>query len=194
MAVFVAFNKEVEVNGQTVLSVVDGMGAFRSQAIKILKENGIDDPVPEKWYPQQSWLNAFRQIHEHLGEKTLHSIGKKIPENAKFPPEIDDIFKALAAIDVAYHMNHRLQGKVMFDPGTGTMTEGIGHYKAEKIDDRRVRMVCNNPYPSEFDRGIILAMAQKFMPRDAKIIKAELDPDKPTRKKDADSCTYIVSW
>jgi hypothetical protein len=194
MAQFVAFNKDVEVKGQTVLSVVEGMGAFRSQALKILKENGIDDPASDKWYSQQAWLNAFKEIHDHLGEKTLHSIGKKIPESARFPPEIDSIFKALAAIDVAYHMNHRLNGKVMFDPATGTMTEGIGHYQCEKIDDHRVMMACNNPYPSEFDRGIILTMAQKFLPSDAKILKAELDPAKPTRKNGADSCTYNVSW
>lgn len=194
MAQYTAFNKNVEVNGQTVLSVVDGMGTFRSQSLRILKENGIDNPQPEKWYSQQAWLDAFKEIHDHVGEKTLYSIGKSIPENAKFPPEIDDIHKALAAIDIAYHMNHRINGTVMFNPATGSLTEGIGHYTYKKIDDHHVKMICNNPYPSEFDRGIIMAMAEKFKPSSAKRIRVELDPDQPTRIKGDDSCTFDVSW
>ena len=194
MAQFRAFNKNVEVNGQTVLSVVEGMGAFRSQAFRILKDHGIDTPVPDKWYSQQAWLDAFKEINDKIGDNTLQSIGKSIPENAQFPPEIDNIHKALAAIDIAYHMNHRLDGKVMFDPTTGKLTEGIGHYQYEKIDDRNGKMVCHNPYPSEFDRGIIMSMARKFKPADARDVKVELDPDKPTRRKSGDSCTFIIAW
>ena len=194
MAQFKAFNDKVEVNGQTVLSVVNGMGAFHNASLRILKENGIDNPVKDQWYPQQAWLNAFRKIHDSIGDSTLYTIGKSIPENAEFPPEIDDIYKALAAIDVAYHMNHRIGGSVMFDPATGTMLEGIGHYQYEKVSDRKVRIICNNPYPSEFDRGIITAMAEKFRPTDARSLKVQLDENEPTRKKGADSCTFMVTW
>jgi hypothetical protein len=49
-------------------------------------------------------------------------IGKSIPENAQFPPEINSIEAGLQAIDVAYHMNHRIDGKPLFDPKTGKMT------------------------------------------------------------------------
>jgi hypothetical protein len=194
MAQFKAFNDKVEVNGQTVLSVVGGMGAFHNAALRILKENGIDNPARDQWYHQQAWLNAFKQIYESIGESTLYSIGRSIPESAEFPPEINDIYKALEAIDVAYHMNHRLGGAVMFDPGTGKMVEGVGHYRYEKISDRSVKITCNNPYPSEFDRGIIAALAEKFKPKDAVSVKVHLDEKQPTRKNGGDSCTYIVTW
>ena len=35
----------------------------------------------------------------------------RIPANAKFPPQIKTIEDALGAIDMAYHMNHRINGK-----------------------------------------------------------------------------------
>ena len=194
MAQFEAFEEGIEVNGETVLSVVDGMGAFKDRSYKFLADNGIREPRPGEWYPQQAWLNAFKAIAQTTGEFTLFSIGKKIPENAQFPPEIDSLDKALAAIDVAYHMNHRKNGKVMFDPSNGKMIEGIGHYGFEKTGDREIIMACNNPYPSDFDRGIIESMAFRFKPSGVPMIIVRLDDSKPTRKKGADSCTFKVTW
>lgn len=194
MAHFIAFDSKVEVNGETVLSIVDGMGAFKERTYKFLADNGIQNPEPGKWYSQQAWLNAFKTIVEATGEFTLFNIGKKIPENAQFPPEINTIDKALSAIDVAYHMNHRVNGQVMFDPASGKMLEGIGHYGFQKSGEREIRMVCENPYPSDFDRGIIEAMAHKFKPADAGIIIVKLVESEPTRKKGANSCTYSVKW
>jgi len=180
MAQFKAFTRGVEVNGETISSVLDGMGAFRTLALKILSESGIPHPQAGKWYPQQAWLDAFKVIAETVGEATLYAIGRKIPENAQFPPGIDTLEKALASIDVAYHMNHR-GGE-------------IGHYYYERTGERSAKMVCSNPYPCDFDRGIIVAMAKKFRPADALIIKVRHDDLAPCRKKGADSCTYIIEW
>ncbi len=190
---FQAINPKVEVNGETVLSVIEGMGFAKTAAITALSDNGIVDPKPGQWYLQQSWLNAFKDISEKIGGATLKSIGKSIPENAQFPPEIDSIEKALFAIDVAYHMNHRLNGKPLFDPATGKMIEGIGHYKAEKKSATVITITCDNPYPDEFDFGIIDTMARKF-PKNATFIKVQQLADCDSRTKGAKSSTFEVSW
>ncbi|HPN31717.1 MAG TPA: hypothetical protein PKY81_12250 [bacterium] len=194
MVQFIAIDPQMMVNGETVLSIVNGMGAFKTKALAILSENGIDNPVSGKWYLQQSWLNSFKKISEKLGASALFSIGKSIPENAKFPAEIDNIEKALAAIDIAYHMNHGKNGIPLFDAKTGRMSEGIGHYGYQKISDKKVKMVCNNPYPCEFDRGIIEAMARRFKPAGAIMLTVMHDDSQPCRKKGNESCSYIVSW
>jgi len=180
MAQFKALAKGVEVNGETVLSVVNGTGVYRKKAIEILSKNGIMDPQPGQWYSQQAWLDSFKEISETIGAKTLFAIGKAIPENAKFPPEINTIEKALSAIDVAYHMNHK-GGE-------------IGHYKFEPVSKNSGKMVCNNPYPCEFDMGIIDAMSQKFKPEDSIMVFVEQDNSKPCRKAGADTCTYTITW
>ena len=179
MAEFVALARNVEVNGQTVLSVVDGMGAFRNLAVEILKRHGIADPKPDTWYGQQSWLDAFKEIFERVGKSTLVQIGQKIPENAKFPPEIDSIEKALASVDVAYHLNHR-GGE-------------IGHYSFSKLGRSAAKMVCANPYPCEFDQGLVKSVAKRFLPPGKTAVVAH-DDAQPCRRKGGASCTYLVNW
>ena len=181
MAQFKAISPKVEVNGETVLSVLDGLGVLKEAATAMLTKQGIVNPTPGKWYPQQAWLNAFKEIAERLGDKALYNIGLAIPENAKFPAEIDSLGKALPAIDVAYHMNHR--------------NGDIGEYKFGRTGERSVEMCCKNPYPCAFDRGIIAAFCNRFLPKGSSV-KATVahDESAPCRKKGADSCTYRVTW
>ncbi len=179
MAQYKAYSTSVEVNGETVLSIVDGMGAMKSVAMGILAQNGIKDPKPGQWFKQQAWLDAFKQISASVGPNTLAQIGQKIPENAQFPPEIDAIEKALSAIDVAYHMNHR-GGE-------------IGSYAYKPEGPNKATLVCANPYPCDFDRGIIVAMARRFGPK-AGNVRVVHDDAAACRKKGQESCTYHVTW
>ncbi len=179
MPEFVALSPNVEVLGQTVLAVVEGMGAFRNLALEILKRHGVDSPNPEGWYKQQPWLDSFKEIYERVGKSTLNLIGQKIPENAKFPPEIDSIDKALASINVAYHIDHR-GGE-------------IGHYDFTKLGPNRARMVCANPYPCEFDLGLIQSMARRFQPA-GRTPSVTHDETQSCRRKGGASCTYLVAW
>ncbi len=179
MAQFKQFAPNVEVNGETVLTTINSFPEFmRETTIEMLEKFGIKNPMPENWYSQKAWLDSFKEIYEKYGSNTLFEIGKKIPSNAKFPSEIDNIEKALASIDVAYNMNHR--------------NGDIGFYKLveHNKDKRTLIMHCNNPYPCDFDRGIIIAMARKF----ERSVNVELDTNKPSRKDGADDSWYIVSY
>jgi len=193
MAQFVAINEKVEVNKQTVLSIVNSMTTGRERRLKILLNNGIN-PEEKEWFNQQNWLNAFKAISEDLGEMNLFLIGKAIIDNAEFPP-IKDLEDGLRSIDVAYHMNHRLNNKVMFNPVNETMVQEIGNYKLIKFDanNKEALMVSNTPYPSKFDEGIIAQVVRKFRPTGAReVIKH--DTTKETRKNGANSCTYSITW
>lgn len=178
MAQFKAFAPRVEVNGQTVSSIIEGMGAFKPTAVKILSAHGIKDIRSDSWHSQQAWLDAFAEIAKTVGNATLIQIGKKIPECAKFPPQVNSLETALQSIDVAYHMNHR-GGE-------------IGHYAYQKTGPTTARMVCNNPYPCDFDKGIVLAMVARFgAGRSAQVIH---DQSAECRRNGANSCTFLVQW
>lgn len=94
-------------NGAAVLSVVEGMSIYKAMALKILRNQGIEDPKKDDWFLQQAWLDSFKEIADKVGTMTLKMIGEKIPETAIWPPVVKRIDEALASIDAAHHMNHR---------------------------------------------------------------------------------------
>ena len=164
MAAFEVFQVGVEVNGKTIMSIIKGMGAFKSQALVFLKDAGVADLVDDDkhWYLQENFLKAFKKISDELGDFSLLGIGRAIPTSATFPP-VNSLQDALAMIDVAYHINHRNRNKeVLFEPGRKPkeMLEGIGHYTFISIDDNNAKVACENPYPCKFDEGIIKKMAE----------------------------------
>jgi len=179
MTLFKAFEPEVEVNGETVLAIVDGMGVLKDRAIQFLEENGIKDPQPGEWYSQQAWLNTFKAISDRVGENTLKSIGERIPENANWVEGVDSIEGALESIDKAYKMNHR--------------GGNIGSYSFEKTGDKSAKIVCTNPYPDAFDLGIIESVSLKFAP-DGTQVNVSIDESCETRSKGAESTTYVITW
>jgi len=185
---FKAREPGVQVSGAAVLSIVEGMmhnsdsslrESLRSMALRMLAKHGIHDIRKDEWYPHQAWLDAFREISEHIGSATLRTIGEKIPETALWPSDIEKIEEGLSSIDVAYHMNHR-GGE-------------IGHYRFSATGTRSGKMVCDNPYPCAFDLGIIKATARRFTPKGTVVI-VEHDDSEPCRNKGGESCTYRISW
>lgn len=169
-----------QVVGQSILAIVGGMEVVQSRALRILAENGIAPLKADVWYPMSALLNSFRLIFEKIGPSTVRAIGRKIPENAHFPSDMDTLEKGLRSIDVAYHMNHR-------------GSDQIGGYHYEQTDRRSAKMVCDNPYPCDLDLGLIEAICDRFRPKDALWVRIEHDP-KSCRRRGDSSCTYIIAW
>jgi hypothetical protein len=179
MAQFKAFAPNVEVEGSVVISVVDVMGAFKRLAEGILEDNGIENPQPGRWYSQQAWLNSFKTIAEQIGPNTLFQLARHIPLGASIDPEIDHIEKALFSLDQAYRHTHR-GGEV-------------GHYIFVKTGERTGQMHTMNPYPCDFDRGLLDALTRRFEPANPYLDLIHHD-SAPCKKTGADSCTYTVFW
>ncbi len=177
MGAFKVLEKGVEVNGQTVLSVIHGMEFFEQKALKILEAQGIKDPEPGQWYCQQAWLNAFKIIADEIGPYALYCIGEKIPDNADFPEDMNTLHDQLLPFILAYHMNHR-GGE-------------IGSYEFYKVEDGEMYLTCKNPYPCEFDRGIIAGIAKQVTPGDHYSLVLH-DDSGPCREKGDGSCTYLI--
>ncbi len=193
------FPPDIQVLGAAVNNIVEGFGAFGILASRILIDVGIGKADPSTgmvqldknaWYPGDAYLRAYARIEEELGGTVVYQAGLTIPRNAVFPPDIRDLEGALRSIDVAYHMNHGRGGKPLFDPQTGAMTEGIGHYITRRVAERHLVTECDNPYPCALDRGIVEAMAKRFEPK-AVVIH---DSKKPCRKKGGATCTFNVEW
>ncbi|TKJ24246.1 MAG: hypothetical protein CEE43_00760 [Promethearchaeota archaeon Loki_b32] len=79
MPLFKSPTPGVVILGTSILSMVDGMGAFKNSALKILEENGITNIKQNGLYSQQKFLNSFKVIYEKLGDVTIKVRGMKIP-------------------------------------------------------------------------------------------------------------------
>ena len=179
MAQFKALAPGVEVLGEVVLSLVNVMGAFKGISLEILRDNGIEDPKPDDWYPQQAWLDSFKVIAEKIGPNTLYQVGRQIPAQYNFPSGMHTLDSVMTDLDEAYRQAHR-GGEV-------------GHYHWQVLGLSLGQMTCDNPYPCEFDRGIISALAHRFEPAGS-LVDIRHEEDAPCKKQGADTCTYTVSW
>ena len=178
MAQYKAFSATAQVLGQSVLAIVGGMENNRARALQLLAEQGLSPLEPEGWYPQQPVLDVFRCIFERIGPSTVRAIGRKIPEWAVFP-KAASIEDALRGIQVAYQLNHR--------------HGDIGRYHFEPTGLRSGRVVCENPYPCDFDQGLVEAVAERARPLHSLRVRVEHAPSS-CRQRGDDACVYAVSW
>lgn len=179
-----------EVSGTSILSVVDATGVYSGVTRKIFARYGLKDLQRDGWYPMPNFLDAFVDVAGQVGDATLLAIGKKIPENALWPPGVTDISSAIFSIDIAYHMNHHLDGVNMFDPATNTILDGIGHYRCEHVGKRKIVATSDTPYPCEFDRGIYLGIGRRFEPS----VEVELIDVEKSRRRGGEVSTYVLTW
>ena len=178
MVEYVSFDPDVEFKGSTALMSIAVLEQMGKDTVPILQKYELYDIDPDGWYPLQRYLDMFKELQEvHL--ISLVEIGMDIPEIAEFPP-IHNLDEAMNLLNTAYHMNHR--------------GGDIGAYEWIKTGDRSGKIIARNPYPSDFDFGLIYRLVQLYRPEDSEEIMVMLDLDAPTRKTGADSCTYLISW
>lgn len=187
----------IEISGETVGSTIDAFRNFPSLAKKYLEKFGLIKPGQSAldrraWYPQEAWLSVHAALLAEVGGNVMFEVGKAIPGGSvPMPPMAKDIHTAMVALDIGYHLNHRKNGQIMFDPATGQMLEGIGHYTHKPVSgENRFIVTATNPYDCDFDRGLLVGLVTKF----ESLAKVLHDNRKPCRKKGSNSCTYIVSW
>jgi hypothetical protein len=173
------FTNNTQALGQILLSSITGLPTFaKKHLLGLLAQEGITNLDPDQWYDLNIALAFYKQAANDFGPNTIFDLGKAIPEFAIFPPNIDSLDAALNSIDVAYNMNHR--------------NGYIGFYKvvSHDLEEKKVVMQCYNPYPCDFDRGLLTAMSRKFQSG----IRVVVDESKPTKKAGGDESWYIISY
>lgn len=188
--------KGIEVSGRSVLGLVQAFGQFKSIASQILLAEGLGQKgpdglvivEPESWYPFDAFLRAFARASQHMGDSVLHQIGVSVMKTVEWPPGVKDIKTMLESMDPAYHQNHRKNGRPMWDPVTGRIKEGIGHYRWKLRPDGTMEVQSDNPYPCAFDRGMLFGGLRRLNA----VGSIHHDDSQPCRKKGHASCVYVV--
>jgi hypothetical protein len=166
----------VEVLGSSINSTISSLPDYGETAAKqIFARHGIENPSDDEWYPNTANLAALSTLYEKFGPGLLQKIGRDKPKNTAWPPTIETATEAVMSINEAYQRNHR-NGE-------------LGGYHAEQLDESRVKLVCDNPYPCPFDEGLIEGVAFEFATGTA--IVNEIGDE--CREEGGEHCTYEVS-
>jgi len=133
---------------------------------------------------------ATNELIAFVGPQKAFDIGLNVVNHAELPPGAVDIVSALRIFDAGYHLNHLKDGVPMFDPQTGTMLDGIGHYAFVSASKHRAVMEVDCPYHCDLDRGILQGWARRF---DKSALVTHIEPS-VCRKNRHRSCRIEVSW
>jgi hypothetical protein len=184
MAQYVTFDPKAEVSGRAALLWIGALGDAITPIMAARHQIAHFDS--DQWLSMQANLDVFKEIsspdYSTVFDNTVFrfvQIGMRVPDFFDFPAEIKSIPSALLSLNGAYHRNHR-GGEV-------------GFYRAVIRGESQIDMVCYNPYPCDFDYGIIYGMVQRFHP-DTTSFSVHHDETSPCRKKGGEFCIYHVTW
>ncbi len=188
--------KGIEVSGRNVMGLVQAFGQFKSLASQILLAEGLgkkgsDGLVlvdPGAWYPFDAFLRAFARASQQMGDSVLHQIGVSVMKTVEWLPSIKDVRTMMEAMDAGYHLQHRKNGRPMWDATTGHIKEGIGHYRWKARPDGSMEVESDNPYPCAFDKGMLFGGLRRLNTTGAILH----DETHRCRKRGHASCVYVV--
>ena len=174
MAEFIAFDPNSEVRGLGLLLAIYELG---NEARAVLTNHGFTSIDLDKWYPLQPLLNAFQDLSQ-MGSFNMVSFGMQIPDVLTFPPIGTPLDVILQGMNHNYLANHR---------------GDCGEHIYKKTGTREATITSRNPYPSDFDYGVLYRTVQKYRPttsREFSVIRAK----SPCRKYGDDRCIYTLKW
>jgi hypothetical protein len=197
---FKPFAPNIEVHGAAIELMLNGFRILPSVATGYLVKHGLASSGPNGrvefdrngWHSQEAWLRMFEAISDEVGSNTLFEIGRQVGVTSMLGTTTKDIYARMRSMNIGYHSAHRRDGKPMYDPATGALVDGIGHYSCTLLPgSQTIVSVCKTPYACDFDFGMIAATAAQLEAR-AKTIH---DDRAPCRKNGVgDTCTYITTW
>jgi len=188
--------KGIEILGQSVFGLVQAFGQFKALASQLLLAEGIGRSGPDgqvvvdldAWYPMDGYLRAFARANQQMSGSVLHQIGVSVAKYVEEAGPLKDIQTLAKILDKGYHMHHRKHGRPMWDPTTGILLEGIGHYQCRNRSDGSVEIESDIPYPCAFDKGLLFG----FLRRTHTVGAILHDDSHPCRERGNRSCVYIV--
>ncbi len=193
---YVALNPDVEVSGQLVFSIAYASKRSVEQRLAILAKNGISALAPENWYPLQSVLDSLKEISDTFGDMTMMLMAKDLALRSPLPPHIGDLRHALDFLNIVNLMNHRLHGKLLFDPQTGEKycPEAVGENVVVEFNESEkfAKTVGAGPYPVSNVIGWLTGFVERFVPERQKNVFVREDFSVP--KTEDGSHTLLINW
>ena len=184
-----------ETHGGALLNVLRSSGEVADLARRLIDAAGVSLPGPgSKALPTGSrWIRTSTfssKSGARLGAPPCSRSVPPYPSTRCSRRTSTGSRRRCRAWTSAYHLNHRRDGVVMYDPTTRTTLEGIGHYRRRDLGAHGVVCESTSVYPCPFDLGLVTGLARRFE-ASAAVTHAAGDA---CRARGADACAYVVWW
>ncbi len=177
---FTTLGPDAYVLGQAMMAFIQSINFTNFQPI--LSRYNLAKIEPQKWYPQQIWLDVFNEINTNRNSSdNLVSIGMKVVETAQYPPEFESwsLIRQITMMGEIYVMNNR--------------GADIGKITPEIVNDNHVIMHDSTPYPDDFVYGAYYALARRFTAPNFKF-SVKFDENIPRRGQGGDATLVHIMW
>ncbi|WP_239576521.1 hypothetical protein [Archangium primigenium] len=173
----------VEVLSLNIQSLLGTYNVLNGEVQRILASHGIEleSDSSRRWYPLEAIIRSLEDIRERIGTHTLRAFGSQVPRMAILPPQVDTFEQILPLLNDAYRRNHRGEGDI-----------GGYHYQPLKKNSGRLR--SDNPYPCEFDQGLLDGFHARLPPRSSAFQLRIVHAPEGCRSRGAEACTYVLTW
>ncbi|MDA0245204.1 MAG: hypothetical protein OT477_17450 [Chloroflexi bacterium] len=166
-----------QVSAQTVLQTIaigEGQGV---NPAPLLQKYGLGGLRRHEWCQLQIRLDLLRDMGGDSREENLVLLGQKAAEFLRFPLEVNTIAKAFLRLNDVYQAQH--QG-------------AVGQYEVQAIGRHDLRLLAQTPYPCEFQYGVCVGLAKRFLPPHAELtVQCHR---LPATAAGYQQCVYEVSW
>jgi hypothetical protein len=165
-----------EVSGRTILGTLEQMmSVFRRRIEESLTEFGITDVEAEAWYSADDFARVLAMVERDAGRSTVTKLGAVAPETMEWVGNPTTVAEGLTNLSRSHQSTHR---------------GAVGHYDFEQTGEDTGRIVCDTPYPCEFDKGVLKGTMKRFGGQYPKITEDTHE----CRDDGGSTCTYTVSW
>jgi hypothetical protein len=139
---FICADSRATVRAANVRATLDAFKLVPSAGQRLIERHrlNIADLRPDHFVLVQRWLDALKEIQTTVGASVVRTVGSRIVENADFPAQFETVESILLALDTIYHLNHRGE---------------VGHYRTMAREHGAIVVVCETPYPRDFERGLV---------------------------------------
>jgi hypothetical protein len=139
---FVCPDPAATVRAANVRATLDAFKLVPSVGQRLVEKHRLNvaDLRPDNFVLVQRWLDALKEIQNTVGPGVVRTVGAHIVANADFPPQFETVEAVLLALDAIYHLNHKGE---------------VGHYRTTAREDGAIVVVCETPYPRDFERGLV---------------------------------------
>jgi len=139
----------VLVSGAAMRAIEAGTAGRANDIQPLVKKHDLTKIDPEKWYPQQKFVDFLYDVVQQYGGLDATAIGLEMAARYVLPYGVTSVVEALAALDETYHVSHENE------------SEESG-WRFEQLDDGTYLLIAYDPYPPDFSYGVVYGLIQRF--------------------------------